>query len=241
MPKTETREVFLPAKVLELCLEGWDDAADEELSQAVGETMEHAFLHLRWLLAIRQHRCRLVVVQLKNPQGEELNPHYQLGDLITLSAWHPERALEEARELVAESGDGLTFDLPVDDDMLADWDALAATLGVEAQDNLEEPSPLELMASAMVLLDAAHDDYVQDLGENFYIATRGSARAMDTLCADPFGHWSAETMQVIDPNPGTSTQTQLFPDPPTALEGKVPVVYQPTVTPDEDEEESQNA
>jgi len=238
MPKPETREVFLPAKVLDLCLEGWDDAADEELSQAVGETMEHAFLHLRWLLAIRQHRCRLVVVQLKNPQGEELNPHYQLGDLLTLSGWHPERALEEARELVAASGDGLTFDLPVDEDMLADWDALATTLGVEASASPDDPSPLELLASAMVLLDDAHDDYVQDLGEDFYIATRGTARAVDALVADPFGQWSAETMQVIDPAPATVGQTQLFPDPPAALEGKVPVVYQPNLANDEEMEET---
>lgn len=237
MAKVETREVFLPAKVLDLCLEGWDDAADEELSQAVGETMEHAFLHLRWLVAIRQHRCRLVVVQLKNPQGEELNPHYQLGDLLTLSGWHPERALEEARELVAESGDGLTFDLPVDDDMLADWDALASALGVEEPESRDDPSPLELLASAMVLLDAAHDDYVQDLGEDFYIATRGAARAVDALLADPFGHWSAETMQVIDPNSTTTPQTQLYPDPPASLEGKVPVVYQPSITNEAEEDE----
>ena len=160
MGKGETREVFLPAKVLELCLEDWDDAGDDALSQAVGETMEHAFLHLRWLLAIREFRCRLVVVQLKNPQGAELNPHYQLGDLITLSGWHPERALEEARELIAESGDGLTFDLPVDDEMLKDWAELAETLGIEAPESRDDPNELELLASAMVLLDAAHDDYV---------------------------------------------------------------------------------
>ncbi len=231
MPK-ETREVFLPSKILELCLEGWEDATDDALSQAVGETMEHAFLHLRWLLAIRQHRCRLVVVQLKNPQGEELNPHYQLGDLITLSGWHPERALEEARELVAESGDGLTFDLPVDDEMLQDWAELAESLGIEAPAGPDEPNELELLAAAMVLLDAAHDDYVQDLGEDFYIATRGIARAVDALCADPFGEWSAETMQIIDPNQTTTAQTQLYPDPPTALEGKVPVVYQPSIIAD---------
>jgi hypothetical protein len=231
----ETREVFLPAKVLELCLDDWDDAGDEALSQAVGETMEHAFLHLRWLLAIREFRCRLVVVQLKNPQGAELNPHYQLGDLITLSGWHPERALEEARELIAESGDGLTFDLPVDDEMLKDWAELAESLGIEAPESRDDPNELELLASAMVLLDAAHDDYVQDLGEDFYIATRGAARAVDALCASPFGEWSAETMQVIDPNPSTAAQTQLYPDPPSALEGKVPVVYQPSVMPEEEE------
>ena len=229
----DMREVFLPAKVLDLCLEDWDDASDDQLATAVGEAMEHAYVHLRWLLAIRRHRCRLVVVQLRNPHGEELNPHYQLGELSTLSGWHPERALEEARELINDSGDGLTFDLPLDDEMVTDWDELARSLGLEEPTSRDEPQTLELLASAMVLLDSAHDDYVSELGEDFYIATRGLKRHLETLEADPFGSWSADTMQIED-TPSTTAMAQVYPDPDAALEGKVPTVYQPS---EEDEDD----
>lgn len=223
----ETKEVFLPARVLDACLKGWDEADDDVLSRAVGEAMEHAYWHWRWILAIRQHRCRLVVVQLKNPKGEELMPHYQIGDLFTLSGWHPERALAEAQALLGESGDGLTFDLPVDADMLADWKALGASF------DIEEENIMELMGSAMVLLDQAHDAYVDELGEAFYIATRGLEKDLDTLIADDFGRWSAETMQIVD-TPKTVGMSQVFPEVPEGLTTPVPLVYQPEVT-DEDE------
>jgi hypothetical protein len=235
MPKPETREVFLPAKVLDICLAEWDDAPDDVLALAVGETMEHAFLHLRWLLAVRKHRCRLVVVQLKNPRGEELDPHHQVGELSTLSGWHPERALEEARELLNDSGDGLTFDLPIDDEMLRDWDDLAEVLGLE-EPGEDEPNNLELLASAMVLLDDAHDTYVQDLGDDFYIATRGYTATLNSLEADPFGGWSADTMQVVDSTASVAMH-EIYVNPPAALEGKVPVVFEPEPA-DETEEEN---
>lgn len=231
----ETREVFLPAKVLELCLEDWDDAPDDQLARAVGETMEHAYVHLRWLLAVRQHRCRVVVVQLRNPQGTELNPHYQLGELSTLSGWHPERAVEEARELLNDSGDGLTFDLPIEDDTLREWDELAKLLGIEDSADADEPQVLEILASAMVLLDDAHADYVDDLGEDFYIATRGLERSLERLENDPFGRWSADAMQVED-TAATVAMAQVYPDPSPELEGKVPVVYQPSGEDEGDDE-----
>lgn len=231
----ETREVFLPAKVLELCLEDWDDASDEQLAQAVGETMEHAYVHLRWLLAIRQHRCRLVVVQLRNPHGTELNPHYQLGELSTLSGWHPERAIEEARELLNDSGDGLTFDLPIEDDTLREWEELAQALGLEESADRDEPQVMEILASAMVLLDDAHDDYVSELGDDFYIAVRGLERSLERLETDPFGRWSVEAMQIEDTS-NTVAMAQVYPDPTPAQEGKVPTVYQPDF-----EEENENA
>jgi hypothetical protein len=218
MNKPATKEVFLPATVLDACLPNWDEASDEKLALAVGEAMEHAFFHWRWLLALRAHRCRLVVVQLRDARGVELMPHYQIGELFTLSQWHPERALAEAQSLLNDSGDGLTFDLPVDDEMLEEWAELGATF------DLDEDSALEQLASALVLLDQAHDQYVDDLGEDFYVATRGLEADMDKLLADDFGRWSAETMQIIDTR-STVSMAQVYPEVPTGMAGKVPVVF----------------
>lgn len=230
MKKTpETREVFLPARVLESCLKGWEEADDDKLSQAVGEAMEHAYWHWRWLMAVRAHRCRLVVVQLRDARGEELMPHYQIGELFTLSGWHPERALVEAQSLLNESGDGLTFDLPVDGEMLEEWAELA-----EAFD-LDDENAMETLATAMVLLDEAHDGYVEELGDDFYVATRGLERDIDALVADDFGRWSAETMQVVDRH-ATVAMAQIFPEVPEGMTTPVPVVYQPDI-PEEDEQE----
>jgi hypothetical protein len=198
----------------------------------VGEAMEHAYFHLRWLLAVRQHRCRLVVVQLRDARGHELAPHYQIGDLFTLSGWHPERALMEARELIADSSDGLSFDLPVDAEMLADWQELIDTfeLGDETDDG--EGGPLPLLASAMVLLDHAHDNYVDELGDGFYIATRGLERDLDSLTASDFGRWSGETMQVID-TPATTAMPQIYAVVPPDMTTPVPVVFEPETSEDD--------
>jgi hypothetical protein len=226
----ETKEVFLPARVLDACLKGWDEAADEVLSRAVGEAMEHAYWHWRWIMAVRQYHCRLVVVQLRDPRGEELMPHYQLGDLFTLSGWHPERALVEAQTLLSESGDGLSFDLPVDPEMMTDWKRLAA------QFDIEDDNVMEILGSAMVLLDQAHDQYVEELGEAFYVATRGLERDLDKLIADDFGRWSAETMQIVD-TLKTVNMAQVFPEVPEGMTTPVPVVYQPDIEDDEDDED----
>lgn len=223
----ETKEVFLPARVLDVCLKGWEEAEDDKLSLAVGEAMEHAYWHWRWLMAVRAHRCRLVVVQLRDPRGEELMPHYQIGDLFTLSGWHPERALIEAQTLLNESGDGLTFDLPVDAQMLEEWGELADAF------DLDDENALEVLATAMVLLDEAHDAYVEELGEDFYVATRGLERDLDTLIADDFGRWSAETMQIVDKH-ATVAMAQVFPEVPEGMTTPVPVVYQPEVAEDEE-------
>lgn len=219
----------MPAKVLDACLKGWEEADDEALSRAVGEAMEHAYWHWRWLMAVRQHKCRLVVVQLRDARGMEMMPHYQLGDLFTLSQWHPERALVEAQTLLAESGDGLTFDLPVDPEMLREWGELG-----EAFD-LESDGALEILGSAMVLLDQAHDDYVEELGEDFYIATRGMERELDALIADEFGRWSAETMQIVDRH-ATVAMAQVFPEVPEGMTTPVPIVYQPEIIEGEEED-----
>jgi len=223
----ETKEVFLPAQVLDICLKNWDEADDEVLAKAVGEAMEHAYWHWRWLTAIRAHKCRLVVVQMRDARGEDMMPHYQLGDLFTLSQWHPERALAEAQTLLAESGDGLTFDLPVDAEMMKEWGELAGVFDVD------EDNALELLGAAMVLLDHAHDTYVEELGEDFYIATRGMERDLDALIIDDFGRWSAETMQIVDRH-ATTAMAQVYPVPP---KGKtpVPLVYQPELSDDEEE------
>lgn len=223
----ETKEVFLPAQVLDICLKNWDEAEDEVLAKAVGEAMEHAYWHWRWLMAIRAHKCRLVVVQMRDARGEDMMPHYQLGDLFTLSQWHPERALAEAQTLLAESGDGLTFDLPVDAEMMKEWGELAGVFDVD------EDNALELLGAAMVLLDHAHDTYVEELGEDFYIATRGMERDLDALIIDDFGRWSAETMQIVDRH-ATTAMAQVYPVPPKD-KTPVPLVYQPELSDDEDE------
>lgn len=230
----ETKEVFLPAKVLEACLKGWEEAEDILLARAVGEAMEHAYWHWRWLMAVRQFRCRLVVVQVRDARGEELMPHYQIGELFTLSGWHPERALAEAQVLLAQSGDGLTFDLPVDNEMLAEWGEIAKVF------DLDDDSALELLGSAMVLLDQAHDAYVEELGENFYIATRGIERELDALIGDEYGRWSAETMQIVDKT-STVAMAQIFPEAPEGMKTAVPIVYLPDVIDEADEDGEEDA
>lgn len=225
----ETKEVFLPARVLDACLKGWEEADDAALARAVGETMEHAYWHWRWLMAVRQFRCRLVVVQVRDARGEEMMPHYQIGELFTLSGWHPERALVEAQTELAESGDGLSFDLPVDHEMLAEWESIARSF------DLDEESAMEMLGCAMVLLDQAHDQYVEELGENFYIATRGIERDLDNLIADEYGRWSAETMQVVDKG-STVAMAQIFPEVPEGLKTAVPLVYLPEIVEQADED-----
>lgn len=229
----ETKEVFIPAKVLDACLKGWEEADDLVLARAVGEAMEHAYWHWRWLMAVRLQRCRLVVVQVRDARGVELMPHYQIGELFTLSGWHPERALVEAQTLLAQSGDGLSFDLPVDNDMLEEWGEIAEVF------DLEDDSALEVLGCAMVLLDQAHDAYVEELGENFYIATRGIERDLDALIADEYGRWSAETMQIVDKT-STVAMTQVFPEVPEGLKTAVPIVYLPDIIDEAEDADSDN-
>jgi hypothetical protein len=229
----ETKEVFLPAQVLDACLKGWEEADDAVLAKAVGEAMEHAYWHWRWLMAVRHYRCRLVVVQVRDARGVELMPHYQIGELFTLSGWHPERALAEAQTLLAESGDGLSFDLPVDHEMLAEWNEIAESF------DIDEESALEVLGSAMVLLDQAHDAYVEELGENFYIATRGIERELDNLIADEYGRWSAETMQIVDKT-STVGMAQVFPEVPEGMTTAVPMVYLPDMIEEAPEDEERN-
>lgn len=229
----ETKEVFLPARVLDACLKGWEEAEDNALARAVGEAMEHAYWHWRWLMAVRQYRCRLVVVQVRDARGEEMMPHYQIGELFTLSGWHPERALAEAQTEIAESGDGLSFDLPVDHEMMAEWNSIARSF------DLDEESAMEVLGSAMVLLDSAHDAYVEELGENFYIASRGIERDLDNLIGDEYGRWSAETMQIVDKT-STLAMAQIFPEVPEGMTTDVPLVYLPDVVEaDEDEDDEE--
>lgn len=207
------------------------------LSRAVGEAMEHAYWHWRWVMAVRQFRCRLVVVQVRDARGVEMMPHYQIGELFTLSGWHPERALAEAQTLLAESGDGLSFDLPVDHEMIAEWTQIAKVF------DIDEDNVLELLGSAMVLLDQAHDKYVEELGENFYVATRGLERELDNLIADEYGRWSAETMQIVDKT-STMGMAQVFPEVPEGMTSAVPLVYLPDIieeSQDEDDEEHGHA
>jgi hypothetical protein len=222
MAEIETREVFLPARVLAACMPEWETASDEELSQAVGDAMEHAYWHWRWVAAVRSHKCRLVVIQGRDAQGKDMNPHYQLGDLFTLSQWHPERALIEAQALLAEAGDGLTFDLPVDAEMLEEWENLAEEF------ELDDENALEVLATAMVLMDEAHDHYVEELGEDFYVATRGAERDLRNLTADEAGQWSLSTVQVVDRG-GSAVDTNIYLEPSRDPKKPVPVAYPPEV------------
>ncbi len=235
-PEIETKEVFLPSRILEMCVKGWEEADDAALARAVGEAMEHAYWHWRWLMAVRAKKCRLVVVQVRDARGVEMMPHYQIGELSTLSGWHPERAIAEAQTELAESGDGLTFDLPVDSEMMSEWVSIARSFDVDAD------SALELLGSAMVLLDNAHDAYVDELGENFYVATRGLERDLDALIGDEYGRWSAETMQVVDKH-STVGMAQIFPEVPDGMTTAVPIVYLPEIIEEaeDDEDEADDA
>jgi hypothetical protein len=218
----EVREIYMPARVLAACMPDWDSADDGDLSQAVGDALEHAWWHWRWLLAIREHKCRLVVVQLRDGQGHELYPHYQIGDMFTLSQWHPERAVADAQVLLASSGDGLSFDLPLEADLVAELEKLGAKLGVDSDEGV-----LDVVISAMLLLDEAHDKYVEELGDDFYIATRGIERDLDRLLDSPDGRWSNDTMQIIDTR-ATITMNQIYTENENGeTPENVPVVYQP--------------
>jgi hypothetical protein len=227
MGSREVRDIYLPAQVLAACLPEWDTAGDAELAAAVGDSLEHAWWHWRWLLAVREHKCRLVVVQLKDGKGVELVPHYQIGEMFTLSQWHPERALAEAQTLLAASGDGLSFDLPLEPDLVAELESLARDLGVENEEDV-----LDVVITAMLLLDEAHDKYVEELGDDFYVATRGLERDLDALLDDPDGRWSHDTMQVIDSRASVG-MNQIFVNAPEG--SPVPVVYQPTAPQEGDE------
>lgn len=216
----ETKEVFLPDKVLKWCLDDWESAEDEQLAKAVGEGMEHAYWHWRWVMAIRAHKCRLVVVQARDVGGKNLNPHYQLGDLLTLSGWHPARAIEEARTLLNEAGDGLTFDLPVDGDMMDEWG------GIAKEFELDDESWLEVLATAMVLMDDAHDQYVQELGDDFYIATRGLERDLHILSHEEAGQWSNATVRVVDKT-ATVNDVHIYMKSAPDSKKAVPIAYPP--------------
>ncbi len=233
-PEIETKEVFLPSRILDMCLKGWEEADDAALARAVGEAMEHAYWHWRWLMAVRAKKCRLVVVQVRDARGVEMMPHYQIGELSTLSGWHPERAIAEAQSELAESGDGLTFDLPVDSEMMTEWADIARNFDVD------EDSALELLGSAMVLLDNAHDAYVEELGENFYVATRGIERDLDALIGDEYGRWSAETMQVVDKT-STVSMAQIFPEVPEGMKTSVPIVYLPEIIEEAEDADEEGA
>jgi hypothetical protein len=222
LPEREVREIYMPARVLAACLPEWDGADDADLSQAVGDALEHAWWHWRWLLAVREYKCRLVVVQLKDGQGRELYPHYQIGDMFTLSQWHPERAVADAQVLLASSGDGLSFDLPLEPDLIDELEKLGGQLGVDADEGV-----LDVVISAMLLLDEAHDKYVEELGDDFYIATRGIERDLDRLLDTLDGRWSNDTMQIIDSR-ATVAMNQIYTENEQGeVPENVPVVYQP--------------
>lgn len=222
MAQREVREIYMPARVLAACMPEWDGADDADLSQAVGDALEHAWWHWRWLLAVREHKCRLVVVQLKDGQGHELYPHYQIGDMFTLSQWHPERAVADSQVLLASSGDGLSFDLPLEADLVEELEKLGNQLGVDADEGV-----LDVVISAMLLLDEAHDKYVEELGDDFYIATRGIERDLDRLLDSPDGRWSNDTMQILDSR-ATVAMNQIYTENANGDRPEnVPIVYQP--------------
>lgn len=227
MAEMETREVFLPSEVLDACLDNWDSADDDVLAKAVGEGMEHAYWHWRWVMAVRAHKCRLVVVQGRDAAGADMDVHYQLGDLFTLSGWHPERAMIEAQKLLAEAGDGLTFDLPVDTEMLEEWDKLAKA------HELDDEDALEILATAMVLMDSAHDTYVAELGENFYIASRGLERDLRMLTLEEAGQWSLSTVQIMD-KPTTVNEVHIHLTPSSDPKRPVPLALAPMESDDDE-------
>jgi len=185
-------------------------------------------------MAVRHYQCRLVVVQHRDAAGEEMMPHYQLGELNTLSGWHPERALAEAATLTQESGDGLTFDLPVDDDWMAEWQEISGAFDMDDVADGDEVNELELLTTAMLLLDKAHDDYVNDLGDDFYVATRGPEHLLNNLMDDPYGRWSTDTMQIVDRD-GSAVQVHIFTEQPEGITTPVPLVYQPEVGDDDED------
>lgn len=225
-------DVFLPAPLLSQLVEDWEDYPDEQLVQVVGEAIEGAYSYFMWLMAVREHQCRLVVVQYRQQtpdgSGEEMYPHHQIGELYTLSGIHPEMAVAGAADLVEQSEDGITFALPLHDEVEAQIKAVADQFDLSEED-------ADVLVVAMLILQAEHDMYLEELDDQvFYLASRGLELQSDALLASDFGDWAIRLIGVID-EPGTTAMTEIYAEQPDEIKQPVPLFCQYVM--DEGEEE----
>ena len=136
-------------------------------------------------------------------KGSEKYPHHQIGELFTLSAMHPEKAMAEEQNMCRDGEDGVTFSMPFSQEIEAQIEHLAAAFDIA----VDEPDQL---MTGMLLLEMAHEDYLAEMNENmFYIATRGLEPDVDTLLLSEHGDWTAHMMAVLDSDT-TVSQTEIY-------------------------------
>ncbi len=220
--------IFIPSAMLTHFVENWEDLEDETLLQIVGERIESAYFYFMWLMAVRQTGCRLVIVQYADQSLKEVYPHHQIGDLFILSCMHPERAIAEAMDLETEGDDGIGFVLPFSPEIEGH------IYDIAKQFDLETEEDTEILMTAMLMIQAAHETYLEELDENmFYVATRGTEEGIDALLADEHGDWAVKMMGIIDEN-GTSAMNKIYAEKPKDAKKDVPVFFQYDI----DEEEA---
>jgi|GEM_PF-1771589 len=196
-------DIFLPTEILDQMFENWEEAPEDEFASAIAETVEHCWFYFQWLLAVREHDCRLVVVQYADDEGTEKYPHHQIGELFTLSSMHPEKAMADAQNMCRDGEDGVTFSMPFSKEVEGQIGHLAAAFDISA----DEPDQL---MTGMLLLEMAHEDYLADMNENmFYIATRGLESDVDALLLSEHGDWTAHMMAVLD-DTNTASHTEIY-------------------------------
>lgn len=196
-------DIFLPTEILDQLFDNWEDAPEEQFASAIAETVEHCWFYFQWIMAVREHDCRLVVVQYADTEAAEKYPHHQIGELFSLSKMHPEKAMAEAQTMCRDGEDGVTFSMPFSQEIKAQIEHLAAAFDIAADE-------VDQLITGMLLLEMAHEDYLADMDENmFYIATRGVEADVDTLLLSEHGDWTAHMMAVLD-TPKTQSDTEIF-------------------------------
>lgn len=201
-------DIFLPTEILDKLFDNWDEAPEDQFAEAIAETVEHCWFYFQWIMAVREHDCRLVVVQYAEDgadgtAGSEKYPHHQIGELFTLSGMHPEKAMVDAQTMCRDGEDGVTFSMPFSAEIEAQIGHLAAAFDILA----DEPDQLLV---GMLLLEMAHEDYLADMNEGmFYIATRGLENDVDTLLLSEHGDWTAHMMAVLDSS-DTVSDTEIY-------------------------------
>lgn len=200
--------VFLPHSLLTEFIENYapfEDAEDfsDDLLNNVGELIEDAFLYFMWQMAVREHNCRLVVVQYADQNGKEIYPHKQIGDLHSLASMHQEAAIEEALQIFNDNDEGVTIDMPFNKETEHYFKDISAAFDITSEDT-------DILIGAMLLLQRGHEEYLADLDQDmFYIATRGLEKDIDDLLASEHGDWAAKMMGVIDFE-GTTATTEIY-------------------------------
>ena len=222
-------DLFVPLDLLDQTFENWDDADEEQVTTALMDWVENAFAYTAWVLQVRAHHCRLVVVQALDADATPLAVHRQLGDVFTLANMSPEFAIEKAAALYDdEEADGLVFDVPLPDDVNQKLVQFAEAFELD-------PEETDVVLTAMLLLQTAHELYLESLDDQqFYVALRGFENDIKTLMTRPdSAEWAVRLPVVTDyfmagglagTSEDTCSNADIYPNPEDALFGRVPDV-----------------